>query len=143
MFTIPILPTLSVGFTFLPTAIIGFLFGPIIGALCGLVSDLLGYIIHPTGPFFFGFTIVAIVTGIVYGSFLYKKKITIKRCFFTALVVTIFLNLGLNTFFLAILYNKAFIALMFPRIIKNMLTLIVNTVLLFIVLKKVEILKTE
>ncbi len=46
-------PALKLNFAFLPLIIAGMLYGPTAGMLCGLVSDLLGYMINPQGGAFF------------------------------------------------------------------------------------------
>ena len=52
-----------------PTAI---LFGPIAAGLQGALSDVLGFILKPTGPYFPGFTLTAALLGVIYGMALYK-----------------------------------------------------------------------
>ncbi|MDQ9826908.1 folate family ECF transporter S component, partial [Acinetobacter sp. 163] len=47
-----------------PTAI---LFGPVAAGLQGGLSDLLGFLLKPTGPYFPGFTLSAALLGVVYG----------------------------------------------------------------------------
>ena len=58
-FKIPLSPLIEIRFTTLPLAIAGYLFAPAIGGMVGLLADVGGYIIAPTGPFFPGFTISA------------------------------------------------------------------------------------
>lgn len=54
-----------IGFGPLPIIIASFLFGPIEGALCGAVSDILGYFINPMGPYIPAFTIISAIRGIL------------------------------------------------------------------------------
>ena len=103
LFTIQILPTLHLSFEFLASATIGMLFGPSIGALCGGLGDIINYILNPKGAFFPGFTITAIITGVIYGLVLYKKEITIKRCIVAVTAVTLICDICLNTYFLSLL----------------------------------------
>ena len=134
LFTIQILPTLHLSFEFLASSTIGMLFGPSIGALCGGLGDIINYIINPKGAFFPGFTLTAIVNGVIYGIVLYKKEITIKRCIITVTAVKLICDMCLNTYFLSILYNKAFIVLFGARIIKNAVMIPINVALMYIVL---------
>lgn len=73
-FTIQITPVLRLSLGFAVSSLIGMLFGPAVGGLCGGLSDIINYIIKPTGPFFPGFTISGILVGILYGIALYNKK---------------------------------------------------------------------
>ena len=47
-----------------PTAI---LFGPVVAGLQGALSDLLGFMLKPSGPYFPGFTLTAALLGVIYG----------------------------------------------------------------------------
>ena len=50
-----------------PTAI---LFGPVVAGIQGALSDFLGYLLRPDGPYFPGFTFTAVVSGVIFGLFL-------------------------------------------------------------------------
>lgn len=54
LFTIQISPVLHLSFEFLASSTIGMLFGPVGGAVCGGLSDIINYIINPKGVFFSG-----------------------------------------------------------------------------------------
>lgn len=138
LFTIQLLPTLHISFEFLASATIGMFFGPVVGGVCGGVSDIINYILYPKGAFFPGFTISAIVSGLIYGAVLYKKEITLKRCFVTVTLIILIVDIILNTYWLSILYKNAFIALLGPRLVKNLVMIPINAGLMHIVLKKVK-----
>lgn len=143
LFTIQILPTLHLSFEFLASSTIGMLFGPSIGALCEGLSDIINYILNPKGAFFPGFTISAVVTGIIYGLVLYKKKITVLRCVAAVIITTVIVEIGLNTIWLSILYNKAFIVLIGTRMVKNLVMIPINAFLMYIVLRTIEKIKSR
>jgi ECF transporter S component (folate family) len=65
-----------VGFGPLPIIITSFLLGPTEGAICGALSDIIGYFINPMGPYIPIFTIISILRGTLPGllGFLLKKK---------------------------------------------------------------------
>ena len=48
--------------------------------------------IKPTGGFFPGFTLVAMLAGVIYGSFYYKKPLTLWRVFAAHLAVSLVCN---------------------------------------------------
>ena len=63
-FKIPRTDIIEIRFASLPVAIAGYLFGPVIGGAVGALSDLGGYFLKPTGPFFPGFTITSMVSAL-------------------------------------------------------------------------------
>lgn len=134
-FKVPVTEIIELRFAFLPIACIGMLFGPVVGAETGMLSDILGYIVKPTGPFFPGFTISAIAQGIIYGLFFYKKEITVRRIILAQLTDTIIVSLILNPIWLSILYGNGFIAVFTGRLIKTAVMFPINTVLLAAILK--------
>ena len=56
---VPVTQLIELRFAFLPIACTGMLFGPAVGGIVGGLSDILGFIVKPTGPYFPGFTITA------------------------------------------------------------------------------------
>ena len=131
MFSIEITPEIMIRFGFLPLSFISMLFGPVIGGLGGAVGDVIGASVFPQGAFFFGFTASAIVTGIIYGLFLYKKEKTILRILLAVVCVTLLVDLGLNTYWLTLLYGKGFFALLPGRIIKSLAMLPVQVSVIY------------
>lgn len=121
---VPVIQTdiVRVSFGFMPLSLSSMLFGPILGGIGGALSDLVGMVIAPKGPYFPGFTLNAFLTGAVYGLFLYKKPKTLPRIILAVLCVSVFINLGLNTYWLTILTGKGFLALLPSRIVQNGIT---------------------
>jgi ECF transporter S component (folate family) len=139
LLTIMIGDFLKIGFTFLPNEFIFYLFGPVVGAIFGAAMDILTFFIKPTGTYFFGFTVSAILTGILYGFTLYKRPISLTRLFIVNLIHMVFINLLLNSFWLTILIGKGFLVLLSARFAKDLIMLPVETGLLFAVIKGVEV----
>ena len=94
--------------------------------------------LKPTGPFFPGFTFNAIIAGIMYGSILYKKPVSIKRILIAEILVSFICNILLGTLWLNILYGKAFFAILPMRAIKNIVLLPINSFMAFVILKFLE-----
>ncbi|NLK97869.1 MAG: folate family ECF transporter S component [Epulopiscium sp.] len=98
------LPALRIGFGDIPVIISGMLFGPIAGGLTGGVSDLLGFILNPMGgPYIPGFTISAVLRGLIPGLiyWLIRTK-NIKFNFHIAnIIFSILLAIGILFVFLS------------------------------------------
>ncbi|MCX6097549.1 MAG: folate family ECF transporter S component [Caldiserica bacterium] len=129
---------LEISFAFLPLAAGGLLYGPVVGGIMGVLSDVLGYYIRPNGPFFPGFTLNALISGALYGLFLYKKPVTLKRVIIVSALIAILINLLLNSLWLSMMYGKAFVVLLTARIVKNVVMFPIDTVLLMALLKFIE-----
>lgn len=116
-------PIVRIGFGFIPVALSSIMFGPILGGITAMLSDIIGMIIFPQGAYFPGFTFSAFLSGVIYGCILYKKPNTIIRIAFAVLIVALFVDLGLNTLWLSIITGKAAMALIVPRFIKSAIML--------------------
>ena len=110
-----------------PTAI---LFGPVVAGLQGALSDLLGFMLKPSGPYFPGFTLSALLLGVFYGVSLYKTQPTVLRIVVTRLAVMLVINICLNTLFLTMLYGPSRLATLPLRAMKNFIQLPFDCVLL-------------
>lgn len=132
--TLELGPFIKISFAELANRMVDFIFGPVIGGIFGGVLDILKYLVKPTGPFFAGFTISAIVSGILFGSILYKKPVRLYRIIIAEIIEKTVVNIILNTWWLSILYGKGFMVLLTARIIKNLILLPIDCILLFILL---------
>lgn len=131
---------IRISFSYLPIALGSMLFGPVAGSILGALSDILNYILAPKGPFFPGFTINAIITGLVYGFAFYKQKITLKRIVLTKLLLVLVIDILLSTYWLSMLYGQAFMVLLPGRILKSILMLPIDAAMLYFVLTKLPVL---
>lgn len=127
-------PYVRIGFSGLPNRIVEFLFGPAAGCLFGGALDILKYIIKPDGPYFFGFTLSAMLSGIIYGSIFYRKAVTVKRILLAEFLIKLLINCILNTLWLNMLYGQAFFALLPLRMLKNAIMLPIDSFILYFAL---------
>ncbi len=140
---VPINSFIEIRFAFLPIAMAGALFGPAYGLIIGALSDILGFIAKPTGPFFPGFTISSAIMGAIYGFFLFnfnQTKTDKGRGFMVKVIaaefsVTLIVSLLLNSLWLSILYQNAFIPVFTGRLVKCLIMLPINIILLTVILK--------
>lgn len=136
--TISIGPYIRIGFSGLPNRMVEFLFGPVVGCFFGGALDILKYILKPEGPFFFGFTLNAMLAGVIYGSILYQKPISIKRIVLAEFLCKLLVNCLLNTLWLSILYGQGFLAILPMRILKNAIMLPIDSFILWFTLTYVK-----
>ena len=135
---------LKISFGFIPIAVCGILTGPFWTLLMASVCDILGALLFPTGAFYWGFTLVAAVGGLIYGLILYQKKENLLRCMLCTLTVALICNILLNTVFLIQIGamvgpgNEGFWTVMWTRVLKNLIQFPVNGLILFGVWKALQ-----
>ena len=124
----------TITYAWIPNRIIDFMFGPAVGAVYGGVMDVIKFIMKPTGTFNLGYTAVAVLAGLTFGTILYKKPVSFMRIVFAQSLVKIFINAGLSTYLMAFERGEAFMALMPVRLVKNLIMIPLDSILLFVVL---------
>ena len=136
-FTIAVSQFLEIGFAFLATAVAGYLYGPVLAGLMGIVTDTLGWFLRPNGAYMPFWAINEFLLGFIYGCFFYKKKVTLPRTLAACLCSAALINLCLTPLWLHLQYGNAFV-LTSVRLIKNIIKLPLDTALLYALLKMVE-----
>ncbi len=132
---------MKITFTYLLIALCGHFYGITTAMAFGAAADLLGYIVNPAGGMLFpGFTVTALISGMFYGLFLYKKytpqgKMPLWRVIAAKSADTLICNIILNTFCCSVLYGETFIALLPARVMKNLILLPFEIAVLFFVIK--------
>jgi ECF transporter S component (folate family) len=114
-------PIIRISFGFLPIAIVAMMFGPIYAGIGAAVGDIIGVALFPVGAYFPGFTLTAFLTGAVYGVFLYKRPKKTPSICIAAFIVTMILQLGLDTLWIRSLTGEAYLALLPARFIKSVI----------------------
>ena len=121
-----------VSFTFIPTILLAVMYGPWVSGFSGAGADLLGFFLFPKGfPFSPGFTISAAIGPMIYAFILYKKRLSLGRLITANLAVTVFVNVGLNSLWLYILYDQAFWGMLPIRLGENILTLPIEIAIIY------------
>ncbi len=150
-FTIEI-PFAKINFAYVAIAGIGMLFGPVISTFAGGMCDIVGYIAHPDGAFIPTYILVAMLQGLIYGLFLYRKWGNIStfenkkgkrltefgiRIIAARLTDILVINLVLNTFLnmhYGFIPRQALNIAIYTRLGKNMLQFIADVPILFAIL---------
>ena len=123
--------TLRIGFSGIPNEIVHMLFGPVVGSVFAGAMDILKYL-----P---GFTLIAMLAGLIYGSFYYKKELSFWRVLAAHVVVAIICNVILNTWCLSILYGKAFSVLLPARLVKNAIMCPIDAFIFYNIAKVLDV----
>ena len=71
---------IRIGFGFVPTIMVAHMYGIKFTITECALSDIIGAVLFPTGAYFVGFTISAMVMGLIWGSLLYKES-NIKKLY--------------------------------------------------------------
>ena len=147
MFSVPITPQLRISFGFIATAVIAMFFGAAVAVPAAAACDVLGWLIHPTGPYFYGFTLTAMLNALICSVILHEEykmqdqmyetkrpargwtRLTLLSLF-SRILVNGLSNTLLNTFWLSQLYGKTMEALLPARALKNLIMTVPETVLL-------------
>ena len=133
-------PLFEMGWGFIATTLSAAICGPLPTLFISVFADLLDIFLLRGGTnFFIGFTLSAGLAGIIYAVGLYRQQWTLRRVFLTVLVVTLIPNVLLNTLWVHILYGKAIMVLLPVRISKNLISLVVNTAVLYYLLNNEHI----
>ena len=125
-FKIPLAADLSLSFDCYVNAVGAVVYGPVAALLVGAVSDTLGCLIAPSGPYFFPFIFVEMSSGLIFALFLWKRKCTVNRVLMSKFTVNFVCNIVLNSplmkWYYAWLYGteKVYNLLNLVRIVKNL-----------------------
>ena len=132
---------LGISFTFLFLTLIALIYGPVAGLSIGFLSDIIGFFLFDKKvmPFYFGYTIQAMLAGFSYGLFFYKSKITFTKCFFSRVIANLVLNVIWGSICFGHVYGydiettKVYVLII--ALPKNLIYLIPQSIILFMFLK--------
>lgn len=126
---------LHIFFDYMPKAVCAAVCGPLAALGVGVVMDLLGFVFHPFGAFFPGYTVSTMVAMGIYGLGLYRQRITVARLAVTKLAVNVVCNIFLNSLWNTMLYSKGFWVFVTSGAAKNLLLWPVETAMLVLVFR--------
>lgn len=115
------LPTLRIGFGFVPAMMTGMFFSPLVSGFIGVIADVVGFSLFPKGDYFIGYTISAFLGGVINSYFFYQKDITLKNVIIAVVLNAVVINMVLNTLWISMTMGKAFMVLLPTRAIKNLI----------------------
>ncbi len=129
---------------FIGSVMLGYLFGPVWGSVGGGIGDLVSSALFGNqGGFFLGFTLSAMVGPFIYGLVFYQKPVKIWRIILATLLVTVFVNIGLNTLWVHLLYGMDFRVALIQRIPKEAITPWLEMIISYFVLNAISRVKIK
>lgn len=139
------LPGYKIGFSYIPIYLSAILLGPIYTAVVNALSDIIGATLFPFGSYFVGYTISAILKGLIYGAVLhkiYKEKLSNKeiiiRLIIASVLTQILVNGILNTLWISITGGKAFFVIAGGRFLKELIMVPVHVLTMFPLIKALQ-----
>ena len=144
-FAIPVGPQMYIQTPMLATALGAMIFGPVMAIPAAIVSDTVGFIIHPTGEYFLPFVLTEIASTVIYALCLYRSKATPTRVMLARFFICSAVNVVLQQLIYAWYYlfignpESAVDSIMgimtVSRIFKNLFFFPIETVILTLFLK--------
>lgn len=130
---------IRIGFGKFPIILAGFMLGPFYGGIVGAVSDVIGYLIQPMGPYMPHFSVISAITGIL-PPLLYRScgenDYSLIKTFFTIGGTIVITELFMIPYALHIIFDIPWNILLLPRLISTPLTSLLYTYTLHLFLSR-------
>lgn len=133
---------IKIGFAFVPVFVAAWLYGPVPAALVGGLGDFLGAVLFPIGPYFPGFTLSCVLTGVVFGLLLHKEQ-SLPRAALAVAINQFGISLLLTTLWISILYGSPYGALMSVRAVQAALLSAVELTTIFVLSRSAMALRRQ
>jgi len=130
-------PILVISFTYIPIMFSAILLGPKWSATIAGLADLIGAILFPFGTFFPGYTLSAILTGLIYGLLLHNK-VSLKNLIISSVIVLLFIHTGLTSLWVNITSGKAILVFLPTRIISAIIMLPIQVATIYFLHKTLK-----
>ena len=129
-------PITTTGMSFVTTTMSGMLLGPWWTMFVSGIADVIGALLFPTGAFFPGYTLTAVITGLFDGLlFNHAKDMSAKKFLVHAVIahalVVVICSIGLNTLWTWYLTKKALAVILPTRLINAAVMLPVRIAISF------------
>ena len=142
---IPLGPQMYIQTPMLATALGAMIFGPVVAVPAAIISDTIGFIVHPTGEYFLPFVLTEIASTLIYALFLYRAKVSPTRVMLSRFFICFLVNVVLQQLIYAWYYmfignpesamDSILSIMTTPRIFKNLFFFPIETVILTLFLK--------
>lgn len=129
--------SLRFSLSFIPVVIAARRFGVLGGVLVYGLGDFLGAILFPTtGAYFPGFTLTAVVSGLIYGLYLAKKGGAV-RIILSTITSQLVCSLLMNSFWISTLYGSDYWVVLTSRVPQCIVVGTLQCVFMLLCLEKI------
>ena len=131
-------PSLKIYFSFVVVSLGCAYYGPVVGMIAGGIIDSVGFLLAGYGePYFPGYLITAVLSGLIYGVLLYKRRPTLLRILIVRLIINYGSNVLLGSVWKSMLYGKGYYYYLAKSLVKNIGMWPLEAVLLFLFFKAI------
>ncbi len=135
---IPIGDYNRIDFSYIPVAISGYMFGPVLSGLIGGLSDVITLLFKPTGMWNPVITLSKAASGVIFGIFLYKSKADLKTVVMMCVINCAVGDLFLTTLGLCTIGGMPFDFIFPIRLLTYTLLLPLNVVIIYFGVKSIS-----
>ncbi len=123
--------TIKINFAFVAVTVAAYLYGPVGGALCYGLGDIIGTLLFPVGGYNPLFTLSNVLVGLCFG-FFFMHKVTVPKIVIPVIFERTVGTLLLNTLWLKLFFikSKGFFALMLTRVPEAAFFIVVELIIL-------------
>lgn len=143
---IPLAPNLDITPAFLANALGAMVYGPVVGGLAAIISDVLGVLLRGD-TYFLPYVLTEISGSVIFAMFFYRQKITPTRVILSRFCICLFVNILMQTpidiLFQKVMYGKSSYVLTLPRIFKNLYMFPIESVVLTLFLRVMQPITTR
>ena len=142
MLEIPLAPGLNINVAGLFNSVGAMVYGPVVGVVGAMVSDPLGYLLHPDGPYFLPFMLTDMSSSFIFGLLFWRQKLTVGRTMTAKFTVNMVSNILLTSvimkWYYLVFYGvekaQAYNIINLTRIVKNLVMFPIEAILITVVL---------
>lgn len=142
MLEIPLAPGLNINVAALFNSVGAMVYGPVVGVVGAIVSDPLGYLLHPDGPYFLPFMLTDMSSSLIFGLFFWRRRLTVSRAMTAKFTVNMISNVVLTSaimkWYYLVFYGvekaEAYSLINLTRIVKNLVMFPIEAILIAVVL---------
>ena len=142
MVEIPLAPGLNINLAGIFNSVGAMVYGPVVGVVGAIVSDPLGYLLHPDGPYFLPFMLVDMNSSFIFGLLFWKRRLTVTRAMTAKFAVNMVSNIILTSIIMKWYYlvfygvekAEAYNLINLTRVVKNLVMFPIEAILIAVVL---------
>lgn len=142
MLEIPLAPGLNINVASLFNSVGAMVYGPVVGLVGAMVSDPLGYLLHPDGPYFLPFMLVDMSSSFIFGLLFWRRRLTVGRTMTAKFTINMVSNIILTSVIMKWYYlvyygvekAEAYNIINLTRIVKNLVMFPIEAIFIAVVI---------